>query len=133
MNVYCPALDPDTKACMIYQRRPLSCRMHLAIGDPDNCFDDVKRIHQKFAILPEVSTGLFMKLATELGTLEDDHLGVWLAELLLGVKLKSRGRTTLVAELDPPETPGPDAPRTLHLTKMVEDHEPESLTKKLRV
>jgi Fe-S-cluster containining protein len=36
----CAFLDPSTKRCRIYEARPISCRMHVSVTDPDWCSVD---------------------------------------------------------------------------------------------
>lgn len=84
-SLRCPLLGANQR-CSVYAERPLSCRAHIATGDPDACFDDERRKTQQYCYAPEV---LVQAMAREAGegaeTLEmvGDMLGVWLAELLL--------------------------------------------------
>lgn len=37
MNIPCPVLDPDTKRCSAYSRRPTPCSVHFATSSPELC------------------------------------------------------------------------------------------------
>ncbi len=85
----CPFLRENL--CMIYNRRPASCRTHLAVGDPKNCHDDELRKHQTFAISHEMERNItFVAVAKYKGG-NQDHLGVWLARFF-GTILQSATR-----------------------------------------
>lgn len=102
MNVYCPLLAGGV--CMAYQRRPVSCRVHLALRDPSFCFDDSKRHEQRYAECPEMNANGLAEEALgpngEPGAVMLDNLGVWLAELLLDKKVPSAARLTYSVSLD---------------------------------
>ncbi len=80
LNVYCPFLENGK--CMVYARRPLACRAFNVSGNPDDCFDDEKRLHQVFMVTPELNASALAEML-EHDFLEERNLGVWLAELLL--------------------------------------------------
>lgn len=88
----CPLLVDGL--CSVYQRRPFGCRQFYALGNPKDC-DLPAREHQKFAAF---SDDLFRSIGppvTVNGALVLDHLGVWLAQKILGLKLFSASRQTM--------------------------------------
>lgn len=86
LDAPCPLLK--NKLCSVYERRPFGCRTWLAIGNAKDC-NLPTRSHQKFAIMPREMFHFLGKPATVGGFLVLDHLGVLLAERLLGVKIQS--------------------------------------------
>lgn len=50
-RVPCPFLKDG--ACMVYDRRPVGCRSHIAVGDPTLCYHD--RLNQKYPQAKEYS------------------------------------------------------------------------------
>jgi Fe-S-cluster containining protein len=83
----CPLLKDGL--CLVYKDRPLGCRSHCAVGDPALCKDDTTRLQQKFVMSPELVQDVFAPPLT------GDHLGVFLADYLLGVKLPSAARVVV--------------------------------------
>src|ERR1041385_6084233 len=47
LKAECPFLH--NKLCSVYERRPMSCRMYLAIGNPKDCSLPMRE-HQKIAV-----------------------------------------------------------------------------------
>jgi Fe-S-cluster containining protein len=94
LNVPCPLLKNGL--CSVYDRRPLDCRIFFAIGNPDDCAMPARK-HQKFAEYPTHVMGYLCgpwakdTLETE-GEIVMDHIGVLLAERLLGLSVPSAGR-----------------------------------------
>jgi Fe-S-cluster containining protein len=87
LNLYCPLLKEGM--CSVYTRRPSCCRMHIAIGDVQNCIDDELRKEQTFAVFPELRDNLFKRLLYDLQDGESeyyDHLGVLLYEHFFGIE-----------------------------------------------
>lgn len=88
-KIPCPLLEGGL--CMVYERRPMSCRTHFAIGNPDDCLMPNRR-HQKFA-LPDYSNPtwgqLFRAWNAPPKTTLLDHIGVHLAQQLLGLTIES--------------------------------------------
>ena len=39
-DVWCPLLDPETKACSVYKERPLTCRAYHSLREPEACYTD---------------------------------------------------------------------------------------------
>lgn len=54
MNIWCPLLK-DGK-CSVYDIRPSSCRMHIAMSNPEKCHDDSLRRSQRFLMMNDLST-----------------------------------------------------------------------------
>lgn len=104
-NLWCPMLK-DGK-CSDYERRPASCRYHIASGSPKRCEDDHLRLKQHFITTDQHGNAN----ATALGMLcqsaptalfEFDHLGIWLGHLLLGKTERSAGaQNILLRQTDP--------------------------------
>jgi Fe-S-cluster containining protein len=83
--------------CSVYDVRPFSCRIFFAMGNPNDCMMP-QREHQKFACFePDKMAGMMVPFVEDQKTVVMDHLGVFLAEKLLGVDL--RGRTRTIFEL----------------------------------
>lgn len=51
MKMPCPFLEGGQ--CSVYDRRPIGCRSHMAVGPPDWCRD--RRLEQKYPMCDEVS------------------------------------------------------------------------------
>lgn len=87
MKLTCPLLEDGL--CSVYDRRPMGCRLFLATGNPDNCKMPMRR-NQKFLDIdygknPDFWNGLFNQwIHCQPGTYVTDHIGVLLAERLLG-------------------------------------------------
>jgi hypothetical protein len=78
--------------------RPFSCRIFFAMGNPNDCMMP-QREHQKFACFePAKMAGMMAPFVEDQQTVVMDHLGVFLAEKLLGVDL--RGRTRMIYEIN---------------------------------
>lgn len=80
-RLVCPLLKDGL--CSVYEHRPISCRGHVALGDRTLCDDDAKRPDQKFVLIEKYVSMALQSILVE-QDIEIDHLGVWLAELLLG-------------------------------------------------
>jgi Fe-S-cluster containining protein len=39
-HTLCPLLDPETRACSVYDERPLACRAYLAVTPVDDCYPE---------------------------------------------------------------------------------------------
>lgn len=81
----CPLLDA-AGGCSVYEKRPIACRAHVAIGPVKKCFNDMARREQEYCTSPE----LLMRAVVEEAEPEakslllvSDLLHVWLCELLL--------------------------------------------------
>lgn len=77
--------------CSVYERRPMGCRVYFAYSNPENC-EGPEREHQMFAKFPDKLFEHVGMPATVNGYIVLEHLGLLLAERLLGVKLKSGSR-----------------------------------------
>jgi len=51
-NLWCPFLKNGL--CTVYDRRPLGCRSHMAVGPAKDCDDDERRRKQKFISVPDI-------------------------------------------------------------------------------
>lgn len=101
LNLWCPFFDQGK--CMVYARRPVSCRTHNATGPEECCADDNLRHKQIFAVMPEALIGAVSAIAELDGGCESDHLGLILVELMLGKRIESANRLKLKVEfVDPP-------------------------------
>lgn len=97
LNVPCPLLKDGL--CSVYERRPLDCRIWFAIGNPDDCAMPARK-HQKFAdytkeAMAKLCTPWMQSTLEEEGEIIVDHIGVLLAERLLGMDIPSAGRAHL--------------------------------------
>jgi Fe-S-cluster containining protein len=96
----CPLLRNGL--CSAYERRPVDCRIWFAIGHPDDCAMPARK-HQKFADYPmETKTEIiwpFFEAGIEVnGEVHLDHIGVLLAERLLGIEVESAARQRIKAQ-----------------------------------
>lgn len=90
--------------CSVYSARPIACRGHVAIGDREECQDDARRKNQRFIFVNEGVAYAYAMVAQE-EPIVFDHLGVWLAELLLGRQEPSACRRGLMVEGGPEAGP----------------------------
>lgn len=94
LNVACPLLKDGL--CSVYDRRPLDCRIWFAIGNPEDCAMPARK-HQKFTEYSDKAMAMLCgpwiqsTLVNE-GEIVMDHIGVLLAERLLGMDIPSAGR-----------------------------------------
>ena len=93
----CPFLKNGE--CSAYSSRPVACRGHVAVGDREECQDDARRKDQRFIFVNEGVAWTYAMIA-EKEPIVFDHLGVWLAELLLGQVAPSACRKGLSIERD---------------------------------
>lgn len=78
--------------CSVYDVRPMSCRTFFAIGDPEKC-KMPDREKQLYACYPPQATAAMMsEFVKQEERVVMDHLGVFLAEKLLGMKVQSATR-----------------------------------------
>lgn len=88
-----PCVLLQNKLCSAYERRPFGCRVWFALQNPSHC-DLPHRTHQLYAYF---SNDLFRATGVPAmlnGKLMFDHLGVLLAEKLLGLKIPTASRKT---------------------------------------
>lgn len=98
LRLACPLLENDE--CLVYDDRPSECRLHMAIGPRENCEDDAKRPDQTYISNHDLTMGTIMKLGSLVqqdgqAELLMEHLGLLLAEALLGERVESEKRTLL--------------------------------------
>lgn len=98
LGLACPLLENGE--CLVYEDRPSECRLHMAIGPRELCDDDARRLEQTFISNHDLTMGSVMKLATLVqkdgrAELLMEHLGLLLAEALLGERVESEKRTLL--------------------------------------
>lgn len=103
--LWCPLLKDG--ACMVYDRRPASCRYHSVIGHPRKCEDDAQRPRQVFLNTTNAADvnlhalGLLCQNAPT-ALFEFDHLGVWLAHELLGeTQRTASAENCMITQTDP--------------------------------
>lgn len=92
----CPLLKGGI--CLVYHNRPVCCRLHIAIGPRERCDQDGLRLTQEFVTSPEAAAFIgqsFLKPKWLRKGVTFDHLGLFLAQYLLGLKAKSRSRVTI--------------------------------------
>lgn len=88
----CPFLK--NQECSVYESRPLCCRGHFALGPRESCEQDALRPDQTYVMVDQVMMECYATMLEH----EDivlDHIGIWLAELLLGEVRPSKGRKGL--------------------------------------
>lgn len=91
----CPLLIDGL--CSVYAVRPFACRIFFAMGKPEDC-QMPQREHQKFGNFePEKLAAAMTPFIQNENQVQMDHLGVFLAEKLLGLDL--RGRTRMIYEI----------------------------------
>lgn len=60
----CPLLDPETKVCTVYEKRPLVCRSYVVVSPVDDCYPersgikDVATPTDAYMILANAQLGL---------------------------------------------------------------------------
>jgi Fe-S-cluster containining protein len=106
--LWCPLLKDGV--CTQYEARPYGCRVHFATGPRIACEDDKLRPNQIFMFLnQECSLRLNIGAMAELtdgfprAIMQFDHLGVWLAHILLGETRRSMAEWD--AQFTPEESP----------------------------
>lgn len=88
----CPFLKDQE--CSIYASRPLCCRGHMALGPREKCEKDDLRPDQLYVMVDGVMHECYAAML-EHEDLVLDYIGIWLAELILGVVKPSRLRNGL--------------------------------------
>lgn len=92
-RMICPFLT-DSNSCIVYEVRPLACRLHMACGPKENCANIVTRRTQRFIESKELNSMLMRQIV---GTFESgyvDHLGIVLHNLLFGTNYKTPSRVS---------------------------------------
>lgn len=85
LKLTCPLLENGL--CMGYEARPFGCRTCLAKSNPKNCSLPMRK-HQKYAVVPPMlEARLILPFCVD--GFELDHIGVILANRLLGTSIKS--------------------------------------------
>jgi Fe-S-cluster containining protein len=97
----CAFLDTTKKRCRIYEARPIWCRMHVSVTDPDWCWVDHPRANEAVTpnlAPPESIVAIMKDIATRMGL---GHLSPSLFQGLatLGGEIMSGGRIEARAEL----------------------------------
>lgn len=94
-EIVCPFLKD--RRCVVYNHRPMGCRMFFAKGQPEGCAL-AKREHQQIAFFPPEKTAPLLEPWFKRRILdkpfEMDHLGVLLAKLLFNVHIHSGSKIT---------------------------------------
>lgn len=95
LGLSCPLLKDQL--CSIYKDRPWGCRLHYAVGPRENCEDDAKRLTQSYAYVPDVLSqrSTLSLLGNGDGSLEMEHFGLLLAEIVLGERVESASRSMI--------------------------------------
>lgn len=85
----CPLLKDNL--CLVYKYRPFACRSHCATRPAEFCSS--ARLQQQYARSPELiaATGAFIFHENS----EGDHLGIWLARLLLQSPARSAAHVSV--------------------------------------
>lgn len=98
-NLWCPFLK-DGK-CSAYERRPYSCRAHIAKESSAGCEHDSLRSRQKFMMIvqmPEIMANYWLQSLETTPNDCYDHLGVLLYEELTGLARPTVARVAFEAE-----------------------------------
>ncbi len=98
MRLPCPLLEGGE--CLVYEDRPVACRTHIALGPVERCEDTAQRPDQVWLANNDYLASSMMKMA---GGLQEDgvahllmeHLGLLLAEALVGERVESEARRML--------------------------------------
>lgn len=99
MKLPCPFLEDGQ--CSVYDRRPLNCRAHIAVGPPDWCRD--RRLEQKYPEADEVSKAIgeaIVHFHSKLGGLTHDNMLSLLESELLGEYHPTASAKKIVFEKD---------------------------------
>lgn len=104
MGIACPFLMMPAGTCMVYERRPVSCRSHMAVGPAEWC--TTNRLEQKYPEAHEVSVASgreIIKAHLKLGNvLHNDNLLALLENELLGEYHPTASEQEIVFEVDKP-------------------------------
>jgi Fe-S-cluster containining protein len=85
-RVPCPALDPASQTCTIYDRRPAVCRAHAVTSPPEWCDEDVVGDHVIHQVAPRIlRVGRF---GVDLGHRPTDHVS-WYEALAAAVRTRA--------------------------------------------
>lgn len=90
LRLPCPFLK--NHRCIAYERRPVTCRLFMVSGPRAACEDLSRRGKQEFVLTPDLQTVAIGVLTIGLDNYHYDHIGVILAEILLGIKMESAAR-----------------------------------------
>lgn len=88
-DIKCPFLEGNL--CSAYERRPMSCRVYFAQGNPEHC----KMPHRRKQMISDYDFGhplwtrLWLQLAQSSNELYMDHLGIHLSNILTGATHES--------------------------------------------
>lgn len=99
MLLWCPLLEGGL--CSVYERRPYSCRVHIAMATKDGCEQDHLRPRQKFAEFPGLDQNviaILLQNIPESGEEIFDDLGILLARELLGEDHPTARRLRFIRE-----------------------------------
>lgn len=97
LRATCPFLK--NHLCRVYERRPVGCRMFLAVGPRENCEDLAKRPRQQFVKSPEAEQKACGIMLAAAESMEYGHIGELLAEMLLGINMRTRSRWKATDEM----------------------------------
>lgn len=86
----CPLLIDGL--CSVYAHRPMGCRTFFALANPENCAMPMRK-EQKFACWSnEQLAMMFLPFIKDEERVCGDHLGVFLAQKVLGLEVRSGAR-----------------------------------------
>lgn len=114
VNAWCPLLKDGQ--CTVYKRRPLACRGHMATGPRINCEDDGLRKEQRFVQVPQLQSIAYKHLFdTKVPIYTSDHVGMLLAQQLLGLNVKTIDAVTIAGYVeDLSKIDSASTPKTIH-------------------
>lgn len=85
-RVPCPALDPDTQSCTIYEHRPAVCRAHAVQTPPEWCDETLVGLRQTGTLLARITR--FGRFGVDLGHATTDHVS-WYEALAAAVRTRA--------------------------------------------
>lgn len=96
LGIECPFLHD--RECLIYSDRPMSCRMHIASGDPQGCRTREGRKEQVYLSVLEVTDSIFKILLTTQNHLLMGMFPLLLADVFGMPSAEWKGRTKVLIE-----------------------------------
>lgn len=98
LNAPCPMLVDGR--CSVYALRPFGCRIFFAKEKAENCAMPARK-HQQFVFFsPDVFADAVGAMLVRNQGVVSDHIGVLLAERLLGLKLPDASREVVQVEME---------------------------------
>lgn len=120
VGLTCPLLKDNL--CLVYNQRPIGCRSHCAIGDSKLCGSDDTRLQQTFAWARGLTHKTCMVIMSQVKPpYTGAHLGVFLAEKLLNLKLESNASLEINIKESPEHSDYNRSPASIYAGRVLTD------------